>query len=73
MSVAAIVYVVGVVLGLVCGDAHVPHRIALALLWPLGLVAFVVTLGVLCVAAVIAFPLFAGALLAASVILWSLK
>lgn len=67
------VYVVGVVLGLVCGDARLPHRIALALLWPLGLVAFVVTLGVLCVAAAIAFPLLAGALLAASVILWSLR
>lgn len=73
MSVAAIVYVVGVVLGLVSGDAHLRHRIALALLWPLGLVAFVVTLGVLCVAALIAFPLVAGALLAVSVILWTLR
>ena len=72
MNAAAIVYVVGVLLGLVCGDAHLPHRVALALLWPLGLVAFVVTLGVLCVAALIAFPLVAGVLLAASVSLWAL-
>ena len=71
MNIAAIVYLVGVVLGLVCGDAHLVHRIALAVLWPLGLVAFVVTLGVLLVAALIAFPLFAGALLAASVALWA--
>ena len=72
MNAAVIVYVVGVVLGLVCGDAHQANRVALAVLWPLGLVAFAVTLGVLCVAALIAFPLLAGALLAASVILWTL-
>ena len=72
MNLLAIVYVVGVVVGLVCGDAHPVHRFMLALLWPLGLVAFVVTLGVLCVASLIAFPLVAGALVAASVILWTL-
>lgn len=72
MNTLAIVYVVGVLLGLVCGDAHLTHRLTLAVLWPLGLVAFVVTLAVLCVAAVIAFPLFAGALLAATVALWAL-
>ena len=72
MTVLAIVYVVGVVVGLVCGDAHPAHKLMLALLWPLGLVAFVVTLGVLCVASLIAFPLVACALLAASVILWAL-
>ncbi len=73
MNTAAIVYVVGVVVGLVCGDAHPAHRVTLAVLWPLGLVAFVVTLSVLSIAALIAFPLFAGALLAASVILWALR
>lgn len=73
MKLAAIVYLVGVVAGLMCGDAHLTHRAALALLWPLGLVAFVVTLGVLLVAALIAFPLFAAALLAASVVLWTLR
>ncbi len=72
MNIAAIVYAVGVVVGLVCGDAHPAHRVTLAVLWPLGLVAFVVTLGVLLVASLIAFPLFAGVLLAASVILWTL-
>ena len=72
MNVLAIVYVAGVVVGLVCGDAHPAPRLMLALLWPVGLVAFVVTLGVLCVASLIAFPLVAGALLAASVILWTL-
>ena len=71
MTAAAIVYVAGVVIGLVCGDAHPAPRIALAILWPLGILAFVVTLGVLFVAALIAFPVFAGVLLAASVILWT--
>ena len=70
MNLAAIVYVVGVVVGLVCGDAHPAHTITLAVLWPLGLVALLLTLGVLLAAAVIAFPLFAGVLLAASVISW---
>ncbi len=73
MNIVAIVYVVGVVVGLVCGDAHLAHRLPLAVLWPLGLVAFLLTLGVLLVAALIAFPLFAGALLAAGVILLTLS
>ena len=73
MNVIAIVYVVGVAVGLVCGDAHPAHRILLAVLWPLGIAAFVVTLAVLAGAAVIAFPLFAAALVAASVILWTLR
>lgn len=72
MTAAAIVYAVGVMLGVVCGDAHPAYRLVLALLWPLGLLAFVVTLGVLCFTSLIAFPLVAGALLAASVILWTL-
>ena len=73
MNIVAIVYVVGVVVGLMCGDAHPAHRVTLAVLWPLGLIAFLVTLGVLLIAAAIAFPLFAGALLAASVLLWTLR
>ena len=73
MNIAAIVYLAGVVVGLVCGDAHPTHRVTLAVLWPLGLVAFLLTLGVLLAAALIAFPLFAGVLLAASVILWTLS
>jgi len=73
MNIAAIVYLAGVVVGLVCGDAHLAHRVTLAVLWPLGLVAFLLTLGVLLAAALIAFPLFAGVLLAASVILWTLS
>jgi hypothetical protein len=67
------VYIVGVVVGVVCGDAHPAHRVTLAVLWPLGLVAFLVTLAVLCVASLIAFPIVAGALLAASVALWALR
>ncbi len=72
MNVLAIVYVVGVALGLMCADARPVHRFLLALLWPLGPVAFAITLGVLCVASLIAFPLVAGTLLIASVVLWTL-
>lgn len=73
MTAAAIVYLVGVVLGVACGDAQPAVRIALAVLWPLGILAFAVTVGVLLVASLIAFPWIAGALLAATVLLWALR
>jgi hypothetical protein len=72
MNAIAILYVGGVLVGLVCGDAHPAHRIMLAVFWPLGIAAFVATLAVLAVASLIAFPLLAAVLLAASVILWTL-
>ena len=72
MTLVAIVYVAGVILGLVCGDAHPPARIALAVMWPLGLLAFVITLCVLVAASLIAFPLFGAAFVAAVVVWWVL-
>lgn len=72
MTSLVVVYVLGVIVGIVCGDAPPGVRIAHALLWPIGLVAFAITLGVLIGASLIAFPWIAGALLAASVILWAL-
>jgi hypothetical protein len=72
MTFVLIVYVVGVIVGLVCGDAHRYARVALAVLWPLGLLAFAITLCVLLAASVIAFPLFGAAVIAALVVLWAL-
>jgi hypothetical protein len=67
----ATLYIAGVIVGIVCGDARSAVRIVHALLWPLGILAFVATLGVLVAASLIAFPWIAGALLAATVLLWT--
>jgi hypothetical protein len=67
----AVLYLAGVIVGLVFGDAQPFVRVAHALLWPLGIAAFVVTVGLLVAASLIAFPWIAGALVAASVILWA--
>jgi len=52
----AIIYVVGAVIGLIATDGNFSTRLALSLLWPIGPLAFVVTVGGLLVVAAIAFP-----------------
>ena len=52
------VYVFGVVVGLLTIDARGAPRIALAILWPLGPIAFIVTVSILLLASLIAFPVF---------------
>ena len=69
-TVVALVYVSGVVLGTILGDAQPLARIGLALVWPLGPAAFVITVGTLLGASVIAFPAFGGAVLGVGVLLW---
>ena len=64
----ALVYVAGVVWGLLVIDAQPGVRIGLAVLWPLGPIAFVVTVTVLLAASLIAFPMFGAAVLALTVI-----
>ena len=68
------VYLAGVAVGLVAIDARGPARLGLALLWPLGPIAFVVTITVLLLALPIAFPIVGTAvlalLIAALVIAW---
>ena len=51
-----VAYALGVAIGLAVTDARWPTRLALALLWPLGPAALVVTLAVLFLALPIAFP-----------------
>lgn len=50
------VYVAGVLCGLLVTDARPAERLALALLWPLGPLAFVVTVTLLLAALPVAFP-----------------
>jgi hypothetical protein len=68
----ALVYVAGVVWGLLAIDARVGVRMGLAVLWPLGPIAFVVTLTVLLAASVIAFPMFGLAVAALAGLVWVL-
>jgi hypothetical protein len=65
----AALYVAGVTWGLIVIDAHPGVRIGLALMWPVGPLAFGVTLAVLLLAAMIAFPVF-GAVAIAGAVAW---
>lgn len=55
MNIVLAVYVAGVIVGLWRTDAAWPTRLILAALWPIGPLAFVVTIVVLVAAAPIAF------------------
>ena len=61
----AVIYVVGVMIGVIATDGGPVARIGLALAWPLGPLAFVITVAGLIVVAAIAFPIF-GVILAAA-------
>ena len=70
VNLGLLVYVAGVVWGLLRIDARPLARFVLALLWPLGPIAFVSTLTILFVASLIAFPLFGAVVLAAVGLAW---
>jgi hypothetical protein len=64
------IYVAGVVWGLMVIDARPAARVGLALVWPLGPLAFAVTITALLGASLIAFPMFGIAVLIAAAALW---
>ena len=67
------VYVAGVAWGLILIDARPAARLGLALLWPLGPLAFALTITILFAAALIAYPAVAvGVLIAAGAVWWAL-
>ena len=72
MGFALAIYVIGVIVGLLLTDARPPARVAIAVLWPLGVVAFVVVIAILFVAAMLVFPAFGAAVLAVAVLSWFL-
>ena len=72
MSWLWVSYGAGVVIGLVFGDARPAVRIGLALLWPVGPGAFVVTVLILVVAAMIAFPAVAALAAIGAAAVWFL-
>lgn len=70
MRVALTLYVAGAVLALWRTDASWPGRIALAVLWPIGPLAFVATVSLLLAASLIAFPAVGALVAAAAVLAW---
>ncbi len=75
MKILGAIYAAGVVLALWRTDAALPTRIALAALWPLGPLAFLLTVVNLLAASLIAFPLVAGGIAATSalVVWWLMR
>jgi hypothetical protein len=66
------IYLVGVLVGLIATQGGPGTRLLLAVLWPLGPLAFVITVSGLLVVAAIAFPLFGLILVAALAGVWLL-
>jgi hypothetical protein len=69
-DLALLIYVAGVLLGLIVIDARPAAKIGLAILWPLGPLAFAVTIAILFFAALIAFPVFGVTVVAVAGVLW---
>lgn len=65
-----IVYLAGVLVGIARVDGSPAARVGLALLWPLGLAAFVVTVTGLVAVAALVFPIVGVVLAAAAVAAW---
>ena len=72
MNVLWIIYAAGALVAIWRTDAAWPTRLALAILWPLGPLAFLVTVSILLAASLLAFPLVTGliAAAAAAVVWW---
>ena len=72
VGVALAIYVIGVIVGLLLTDARPLARVAIAALWPLGAVAFVVVIAILLVTAMVVFPVFGAAVVAVAALSWFL-
>jgi hypothetical protein len=69
--IVLLIYSAGVLIGLAATDERPVARAGLALLWPIGPAAFVVTLAVLAAASLIAFPIV-GVVVGGALVLWIL-
>jgi hypothetical protein len=70
LTPALIVYAAGVVVGVLRVDASPPTKATVALLWPLGVAAAVVTISGLLLAALVLFPMLGAAAVIAAVAGW---
>ena len=64
------IYAAGALVAIWRTDAAWPTRLAVAVLWPLGPLAFLVTVSILLAASLIAFPLLAGLIAASLAAAW---
>jgi hypothetical protein len=71
MTALLAIYVAGAVVALWRTDAAPLTRMAIALVWPIGPLAFVVTVSILLAASVIAFPAIGAALAVAGLAWWA--
>jgi len=69
-ALSAALYVAGVTWGLIVIDARPAARIGLALLWPIGPLAFALTLTVLLAASLIAYPAIGVSVVVAVCVMW---
>ena len=58
MRLALLIYAAGAALGLILTDDRPAARVAVALLWPIGPLAFALVISVLLLAAMVIFPAF---------------
>ena len=65
-----ILYVGGVVWSLLKSDARPAERVVLSFLWPLGPLAFLVTVAILIAASVVAYPLVMVPAVVVLVVVW---
>ena len=70
MRVVLLIYVLGVVAGLIFADARPLTRAGLALAWPVGPLAFVAVVTGLLVAALYIFPVFGAVVAVAALAGW---
>ena len=75
MKVLWTIYAAGAIVAIWRTDAAWSTRLALAVLWPLGPLAFLVTVSILLAASLIAFPLVTGVIAAAvaAVVWWLVR
>ena len=71
MKILWTIYAAGALVAIWRTDAAWPTRLALPILWPLGPLAFLVTVSILLAASLLAFPLVSGAIAAAvAAVVW---
>jgi len=70
--IAVTIYSAGFILAFIKTDAKLLVKLGLALAWPLGPLAFIVTLSILFVVLILAFPLVGVAVIVTSALLASL-
>ena len=70
MRLALLIYAAGAALGLMFTDDRPAARVAVALLWPIGPLAFALVISLLLLAAALIFPVFGAAAIALGAVGW---